>query len=70
MDKPIKALEMGQRMLAINLNNISSYAPLTRLYFYIGMNKLSIELGLKAFKLDPKNFENHNLGVSYFTKVS
>ena len=53
-------------MLVINPNNISSYAPLTRLYFYTGMNELSIATGKKAYKLDPKNPHNHNLGVSYY----
>ncbi len=66
MDEAAKALEMAQRMLAINPNNITSYAPLTRLYFYTGMNELAVKIAEKAYKLDPKNYYNHNLGITYF----
>jgi len=66
MDEAVKALELAQRMLAINPDNPTGYYPLTRLYFYTGMNELAIEVVEKAYKLDPKNYYNHNLGITYF----
>ena len=66
MDQPIKALEMAQRMLAINPDNPTTYYPLTRLYFYTGMNELAIKAIEKAYNLDPKNYYNNNLGITYF----
>ncbi len=67
MDEPIKALKMAQKTIAINPYSSSIYNSLARLYFYTGMNELAVETAEKAYKIDPKSYYNHNLGITYYS---
>ncbi|MBL4660147.1 MAG: hypothetical protein JKY19_07310, partial [Alcanivoracaceae bacterium] len=62
----LKAMDMAQRMLAINPNHADAYFSIAYIYRYAGMLRESIVMIEKALSIDPKNMKYSTLGVNYY----